>query len=167
MRCFSEEGETTSWSKVDCELVKTQILRLNFNAHKGELSQANKSLIIKKLLPVLSDKYVLQIESYFDSKLNDTINVNTSLDRGIQVGNFLVEQGANPKYFTTSGFGNIRPLKVCYETDKENCNPLVLSKNTRIEYRVINTIRPREGEWTYDPETGIYCLKKKDILSGK
>lgn len=78
----------------------------------------------------------------------------------------MVEQGANPKYFTVSGFGNIKPLEVCYETNKEKCNPLIFSYNSRIEYRVVNSTRPIDGEWTYDPETGIYCLKKKDSLSG-
>lgn len=34
VRCFSEDDNIGFWSKVDCELVKIQRLRLNFNAQK-------------------------------------------------------------------------------------------------------------------------------------
>lgn len=80
--------------------------------------------------------YKIQIKSHFDSREAESINVKQSVRIGNIIGTYLLSQQIDPRLLVVRGNGNFEPLRRC--PDGVVCSQEVYSKNTRIEYRVID-----------------------------
>ncbi len=162
VKCYSEIKEFGDWKQVDCDFVSFNELPIAFNKSGDALLESDKKAILKDMKKVIKKKYSFQISSHYHSKFPDSINTKLSEQRGILVGNFLVESGVDPKYIYLNAKGNSEPLKRNKFTEGTSG---YFAENTRIEFRVINTTNVKAGKWVYMPEYNMYCLKKTDSIN--
>lgn len=154
VRCYDENKELGDWKTVNCNLVKFQILDLEFDETQSQLTLKDKKIIKRKLKKLFDKNLAIQISSHFDSHRDDKVNARISTIRGKVIADYLVnELNVKPQLILIYGLGNSEPLESCKTIP--NCEK-TYSKNSRITYRIVNA--PLSGfEYVGN---NVWCKKK-------
>ncbi len=137
VRCFNEDDKQFKWKELDCDILKLRELDLEFYSNNGVLSIEDKNLIKNRMLEYFNDGVTMQIASHFDSSESSSVNMMKSIKYGVTVSDFLYSIGVDSSRIVVTSYGNKKPKKKCLEN--VICADKIYNKNTRIEYRVINT----------------------------
>ncbi len=133
---LTKKGGLTTWKEVDCKLVEYNDLNINWNLGSATLTNAAKSEIDAKLLPVLKDGVSVEIASHTDSRGSRVSNRSLSERRAQAVTNYLISKGINSSRIVSNGYGESRLVNRC--ADGVSCTEMEHRSNRRTQFRVIN-----------------------------
>ncbi|WP_152971397.1 hypothetical protein [Lacinutrix algicola] len=158
VRCRDNNSKLLEWKKIDCDLVNEGSLLEIENLSKGVFSEKDRKVIKKKLVKILKKGFTVELLSHYYSNRSDSINQLRSIQNGKALFSYLDTEGINTKQLLISAYGNSKPLENCYSL---KCADYYI-KNTRIEYRVVNTSTKENVVWNYDNEKKIWCYTAKE-----
>jgi outer membrane protein OmpA-like peptidoglycan-associated protein len=104
---------------------------VNFFYNSHELTDEARG-ILDRVADIIIQQPELRLEvaGHTDATGNPTYNQELSMQRAETVRDYLVTQGANPRYIGAAGYGGQRPIA-------DNTTPEGLEKNRRVELRVL------------------------------
>ncbi|WP_452226763.1 OmpA family protein [Lacinutrix cladophorae] len=128
IRCFTENNKT-QWEEVNCKYIQYTKLKIeNFKA--SFFSEKDKKHIDSKLLKMLKNNRTIEIASHYHSNAADSINEKLSIEKGLQLADYLKYKGVSPNQIIINGYGNKRP--------KSRSKKNAYSLNSRFEYRLVS-----------------------------
>ena len=136
VRCREGRGELLEWKKIDCSLVKPKTLYFE-SLSQNLFSIKDEKLIDKKLVRILRKGFVVELISHFDSNASNEYNMKQSVLQLENLVNNLLQRGIKKDQFVLTAKGNLDRIFKC-ETIK-SCQS-AYSKNTRMTYRVVNSL---------------------------
>ncbi len=122
VRCLNkkQQKKKAKWKDINCALIQFQSLEVQLENLTDGLSKKDIKVIDQELVPFIKKGYKLQMRSHYVSNEPDSIDVNTSSQRAIAIGNYLIEKGMNPELLLVNSLGSSK------------------SDKTMLEYRIIN-----------------------------
>lgn len=105
--------------------------KIGFGSGKAALQNSIKSLLIKLIPIIKKTDFPINITGHTDSIVSPKIdNLLLSLDRALEIADYLIENGLEPSRVSISGYGPYRPLY-------SNLTKEGRSKNRRVEINII------------------------------
>jgi len=134
---MDKNEEQTNWKEVDCDVLEYRKLDLEFYENSGVLTEKDKKYLKNRMLEFINEGVAIEIASHFDSNESSVINMFKSVEAGVTISDYLYSIGVDSSQIVVSGYGDKKPKRKCPE--HVNCAAEIYKKNTRIEYRIINT----------------------------
>ena len=125
----------TEWREVKCELLDYNLLPINWGFNSATLDAKAKSIIDRKLVPLLKKGYRVEIASHTDSRGSDSYNLALSQRRAKAVVDYLISKGFSKNMLVAKGYGETMLKNNC--SNGVDCTEAQHLENRRTEFRIL------------------------------
>ncbi len=123
--------------RVDCDLLDTNVLPINYPSGSASLTSKARSIIDTKLYKLMKETPGIRVEisAHTDSRGSKSSNQSLSERRAQSVVNYLVSKGISRSRLVAKGYGESKLKNRC--ADGVSCTDAEHAVNRRTEFRVL------------------------------